>query len=115
MLPRLPILIISPSLFGLVGSPTKQKFIFSLFLFRYSTTLFVPLIAIPSSSPVISKLIEPLNFLFLALNLLTAATKQAIEAYISLAPLPINLLFLTVGLNGFTLQSLMFPGGTTSV
>ena len=86
-----------------------------LFLFKYFTTFFVPLIAIPSSSPVINKLIEPLNFLFFFLNLLTAATKQAIEAYISLAPRPINLLFLTAGLNGSTLQSPMFPGGTTSV
>ena len=30
-LPLLPILIISPSLFGLVGSPTIQKSIFSFF------------------------------------------------------------------------------------
>ena len=43
------------------------------------------------------------------------ATKQAIEAFISLEPLPISLLFLTVGLNGFTLHSFIFPGGTTSV
>jgi hypothetical protein len=102
-------------LLGFVGSPTKQKLIFSFFLFKYSTTLFVPLIATPSSSPVINKLIEPLNFLFLALNLLIAATKQAIDDFISFAPRPINLLFLTVGLNGFVLQSFMFPGGTTSV
>ena len=31
ILPLLPIFIISPSLFGLVGSPTKQKSIFSFF------------------------------------------------------------------------------------
>jgi len=44
--------------------------------------------AIPSSSPVINKLIEPLNFLLL--NLLTAATKQATDAFMSLAPRPIK-------------------------
>ena len=38
---------------------------------------------------VIKKLIEPLNFPFF-MNLLTAETKQAIELFISLAPLPIK-------------------------
>ena len=33
-LPLLPILIISPSLFGFVGPPTIQKFIFSFFLIK---------------------------------------------------------------------------------
>ena len=33
-LPLLPILTISPNLLGLVGSPTKQKFIFSFFFFK---------------------------------------------------------------------------------
>ena len=63
----------------------------------------------------VNKLIAPLNFLFFILNLLTAATKQAIEAFMSLAPRPINLLFLIAGLKGLTLQSFKFPGGTTSV
>ena len=39
----------------------------------------MPFIAYPSSSPVIKKLIDPLKFLFLIKNLLTAAAKQAIE------------------------------------
>ena len=89
-LPRLPILIISPSLFGFVGSPTMQKSILSFFFFKYSTTFFVPLIARASSSPVIRKLIEPLNFFLFFKNLSTADIKQAMELFMSLAPLPIK-------------------------
>ena len=70
--------------------PTKQKLIFSFFLFRYSTTFFVPFTASPSSSPVINKLIDPLNFLFCDKKILTAATKAAIELFMSFAPLPIK-------------------------
>ena len=40
--------------------------------------------------PLIKKLIDPLNFRFFCKNLLTAATKHAIELFISLAPLPIK-------------------------
>ena len=86
--PLLPILIISPSLLGLVGSPTKQKSIFSFFFFKKSTTFLVPLIATPSSSPVIKKLIDPLKFLFSFKKILTADVKHAIELFMSLAPLP---------------------------
>jgi hypothetical protein len=89
-LPLRPILIISPNRFGFVGSPTKQKFIFSFFLLRYSTTFFVPFTASPSSSPVINKLIDPLNLLFFDKKVLTAETKAAIELFISFAPLPIK-------------------------
>ena len=113
ILPRLPILIISPNLLGLVGSPTIQKSIFSFFFFKYSTTFFVPFIATPSSSPVINKLIEPLGF-FSDIYLLTAETKAAIELFISFAPLPIKWPFLIAGLKGLIVQSLIFPGGTTS-
>ena len=74
----------------------------------------MPFTASPSSSPVISKLIDPLNFLFFDKKVLTADTKAATELFISFAPLPIKWPFLIDGLNGFTVQSLMFPGGTIS-
>ena len=114
ILPLRPIFIISPNLFGFVGSPTKQKSIFSFLFLKYSTTFFVPLIAIPSSSPVIRRLIDPSNFLFILEKLLTAVTNAAIELFISFAPLPIRYPFLTAGLNGLTVQSFKLPGGTTS-
>ena len=45
-LPLRPIFIISPNLFGLVGSPTIQKSIFLSFFFLNTQQLFfVPLIA----------------------------------------------------------------------
>ena len=114
ILPLRPILIISPNLFGLVGSPTKQKSIFSFFFLKYSTTFFVPFIATPSSSPVIKRLIEPLNCLPFEMKLLTAETKAATELFISFAPLPIKKPFFIEGLKGFTVQSFKFPAGTTS-
>ena len=70
--------------------------------------------AIPSSSPVIKRLIEPLNFLFLLAKSLTAAIKDATDDFMSLAPLPINLPFLIVGLKGLEDQFFKLPGGTTS-
>ena len=79
-----------------------------------ATTFFVPLIAIPSSSPVIKRLIDPSNFLLSLEKLLTAVTNAAIELFISFAPLPIRYPFLTAGLNGLTVQSFKLPGGTTS-
>ena len=77
-------------------------------------TFLVPLIAAPSSSPVIKRLIEPLNFLLFSTKLLTAETNAAIELFMSLAPLPIRYPFFIEGLNGFTVQSFIFPAGTTS-
>ena len=96
---------------------TKRIGINKLFdgIFDIVDSDFIPKPAIPSSSPVINKLIDPLKFLFSFLNLLTAATKHAIDAFISFAPRPINLLFLTIGLNGLVVQFFTFPGGTTSV
>ena len=73
----------------------------------------MPFIASPSSSPVINKLIDPFNLLDSIL--LTAAIKQAIEDFISLAPLPTKNLFIILGLNGSVFQFFKFPGGTTSV
>ena len=73
------------------------------------------MIAIASSSPVINRLIDPLNFGLTFLNWLKAAIKQAIDPFISLAPRPINLLFFTVPENGFTDQDFKSPTGTTSV
>jgi hypothetical protein len=45
---------------------------------------------------------------------LTAETKAAIELFISFAPLPIKWPFFIDGLNGFIVQSFIFPGGTIS-
>ena len=70
--------------------------------------------ATPSSSPVIKRLIDPLNPLFFSTKTLIADTNAAIELFISFAPLPIKCPFLIDGLNGFTVQSLKFPAGTTS-
>ena len=58
--PLLPFLTVSPSLETQVGSPTIQKSIFSFLFFYASITLTVPSTAIPSSSEVINKPIEPL-------------------------------------------------------
>ena len=57
--PLLPILIVSPIWFTLVGSPTIQPEIFSDLFISHSTTFFVPFIAFPSSSLVIIKDILP--------------------------------------------------------
>ena len=54
------------------------------------------------------------QFLFLNKKMLTADTKAATELFMSFAPLPIKWPFLRDGLNGFTVQFFMFPGGTTS-
>ena len=59
MLPRRPILIMSPSSVAEVGSPTTQASSVSPRAFSHSSTFFVPLTATPSSSPVIRRLIEP--------------------------------------------------------
>ena len=58
-LPRRPILIASPSRVALVGSPTSAWSGCSPLAAIQSSTLRVPLIAGPSSSPVMSRLIEP--------------------------------------------------------
>ena len=60
MLPRRPIFIMSPKRLELVGSPTTQASIFSPRSARRFSILTVPLTAGPSSSPVISRLIEAL-------------------------------------------------------
>ena len=58
-LPRRPILTMSPSFTGQVGSPTRQKSGIWPLASIHSSTLTVPSTAGPSSSPVISRLIEP--------------------------------------------------------
>ena len=59
--PRRPCLIVSPSAFTLVGSPTMQWSKVSPFARAQSSSFAVPLIDGPSSSPVTRKLIEPLK------------------------------------------------------
>ena len=79
-LPRRPILTMSPSRTGQVGSPTRQK---SGHLLRvaaiHSSTRTVPSVAGPSSSPVISRLIEPVRRPALQMRA-AAATKAAMRA-----------------------------------
>jgi hypothetical protein len=88
-LPRRPILIISPSRVGLVGSPTRQASSRSPRAFSHSSTGLVPLIATPSSSPVISRLMAPGGRPPADLRKrAAAATKLAMAPFMSAAPRP---------------------------
>jgi hypothetical protein len=84
MLPRRPILTMSPSRLALVGSPTMQWSMISPSAARAWTTRTVPSSATPSSSPVIRKLIEP----GVSGIRETAATKAAMALFMSTAPRP---------------------------
>ena len=64
--PRRPILIMSPSFCGLVGSPRMQWSNFSPRAAAHCSSLTVPLTAMPSSSPVIRNEIEPFGLPSLA-------------------------------------------------
>ena len=113
-LPRRPILIISPSCEGQVGSPTMQESILTFFLASSSKTFFVPFIAGPSSSLVISKLIVPLKSTSLT-KLLAAVVKAAIADFISAAPLPYKFPSLITASKGSLVHDDKLPTGTTSV
>ena len=85
--PRRPIFSVSPERAVEVGSPTMQWSIRSPRAFSQSSTFAVPLIAGPSSSPVISRLIEP----FGACPSMwrdAAAAKAAMADFMSAAPRP---------------------------
>ncbi len=116
MLPRRPILITSPRRDGLVGSPMRQKSGRRSRSRSHATTRTVPSTALPSSSPVISRLIVPAasgggDARWAA----TAAMKAATAPFMSQAPRPNSMPFRTVPANGSTLQPRSGPGGTTSV
>jgi hypothetical protein len=89
MLPRRPILAMSPSALSLVGSPTTQASIFSPRAASACSIFFVPLMEGPSSSPVMSRLIEPWKAAPRAdRKRSAAATKAAIAPFMSAAPRP---------------------------
>ena len=115
-LPLLPIFNVSPILVTFVGSPTIQPLIISDLPFNQSTTFFVPLMALPSSSLVMIKEILPnsLRFLLYFKKSETAAINAAIPDFMSAAPLPQTLPSFTSPPKGFMLQLLMSPVGTTS-
>jgi hypothetical protein len=76
----------------------------------------VPLIEGPSSSPVISRLMEPsLPPAGPARSRATAATKAAMAPFMSVAPRPNKTPSITSPANGSTLQPWRSPTGTTSV
>ena len=116
MLPRRPILIMSPSAVAEVGSPTRQASMVSPRCASHSSTFLVPLIATPSSSPVIRKLIEPVKLTpRLAMNASAAAMKAAIAPFMSTAPRPHSTSSCTAAPNGANDQASALPMGTTSV
>ena len=105
----------SPSLAGLVGSPTTQASRRSPRAFSQSSTFLVPLTATPSSSPVISRLTEPAGVRPASSSRATAATKAATAPFMSAAPRPYSLPFRTSPPKGSTDHAFRSPGGTTSV
>ena len=115
MLPRRPILIISPSRAGFVGSPTTQASSTSPSSASQRSILAVPLIAAASSSPVISRLIEPGGGPSLAMSRATAAAKAAIAPFMSAAPRPNSRPSTIRAANGSCDQAARSPTGTTSV
>ena len=81
-----------------------------------SSILRVPLIAGPSSSPVIKRLIEPSKpSPRRARKRDTAATKQAIAPFMSVAPRPYSAPSITSAPNGSRDHAAASPTGTTSV
>ena len=116
MLPRRPILIMSPSASAEVGSPTTQASSTSPRCRSHSSTFFVPLTATPSSSPVINRLIEPAKPVpRAARNRSAAAMKAAIAPFMSTAPRPHNSPSRRLAANGSNDQPSTGPVGTTSV
>ena len=85
--PRRPIFIMSPKRALLVGSPTTQASKRTPSLASASSIFLVPLMAGPSSSPVISSEIVPLPPCW-ARYCAAAATKAAMAAFMSAAPRP---------------------------
>jgi hypothetical protein len=113
--PRRPILIMSPIASGLVGSPSTQASQLSPRSIAHFRSLIVPLIAGPSSSPVIRKEIEPFGGPFLSMWRATAAAKHAIPPFMSTAPRPYIMPPAISAENGGCDQAASSPVGTTSV
>src|SRR5690606_38891498 len=114
-LPRRPILIASPSASGFVGSPTRQWSGTWPLSAIHRSTLAVPLIDGPSSSPVISRLIEPpVRPPFSSRYWAAAAAKQATAPFMSTAPRPHRRPSRSAAENGGCVQAASSPGGTTS-
>ena len=112
-LPRRPILMVSPSRTGQVGSPTRQKSGTWPVAAIHCSTRTVPSVAGPSSSPVISRLIEPC--IGPARWRATAATKAAMAPFMSQAPRPYSTPSRISPPNGAACVQLASPAGTTSV
>ena len=104
----------SPKVSELVGSPTMQWSMISPSAFRASTTILVPWVATPSSSPVIRKDREPFTSPA-AMAWPAAAAKAAMALFMSAAPRPITTPSTISAAKASWLQAAASPTGTTSV
>ena len=112
--PRRPILIMSPKVSALDGSPTTQWSMASPSAASASTTILVPWVATPSSSPVIRNDSEPDTWPA-AMALAAAAAKAATALFMSTAPRPISMPSTISAAKAWRLQAAASPTGTTSV
>ena len=104
----------SPKTSDEVGSPTTQWVITSSAISSASTTMRVPWVATPSSSPVIRKESEPATWPA-AIAFSDAAAKAAMADFMSTAPRPIRTPSTSLASKAPWLQAAASPTGTTSV
>src|ERR1700678_582679 len=114
-LPRRPILMVSPSVFSLDGSPTRHQSMRSPRSRSTSTTRRVPSTDGPSSSLVINRAIVPRCSGCRRTNCSQAVSMAARPLFMSAAPRPYNKPSLMTGLKGSLCHSSSGPEGTTSV